>query len=68
MFSASVRQEGTTYDSSFDAITDLVEGFEERAAPFADDSVISTLRKHRVQLIFGGESYLPDNFCGLVLR
>ena len=65
MFSVSVRQEGTTYDSSLDGLTDMVEGSEERVAPFADDSVISFLRKHRVQLIFGGESYLPDSFCGL---
>ena len=42
-----------------------MDSVEDRVAPFADDDVISILRKHRVQLIFGGESYLPDNFCGL---
>ena len=66
MFSVSIRQEGTTYSSSSSGgVTAFVGDSEERVAPFADDSVISILRKHRVQLIFGGESYLPDDFCGL---
>ena len=34
-------------------------------APFANDIQLELLRKHRIQLIFGGESYLPNNFCGL---
>jgi hypothetical protein len=42
-----------------------MDAVEDRVAPFADDGAISILKKHKVQLIFGGESFLPDDFCGL---
>ena len=64
-FSVSIRREGKDIQRSSVANAGSMDGFEDRVAPFADDSVISILRKHRVQLIFGGESYLPDDFCGL---
>ena len=34
-------------------------------APFADDLLLDLLRRHGVELIFGGESFLPSSFCGL---